>query len=299
MKILVILGATASGKTRLAVELARQFNGEILSADSRQVYQGLDIGTGKDLHEYGQIPYHLIDVVKLGNEFNLFEFQQRFYTLVPQIYARNHLPIMAGGTGLYLASIIQAYQLAPAPIKPTLRANLETLSDQELATHLLKLNPKQHNVTNLEDRQRMIRAIEIAQITHNPTTLPDYQFLTLGLRWERAILRQRIATRLNQRLDSGLIEEVETLLKQGANPETLIALGLEYRFITHYIQGKLNRDELFQNLHQGICQFAKRQETWFRRMARQGVNINWLEANNNPFQTAIEIITTNWPEQTS
>lgn len=290
-KILVILGATASGKTRLAVQLANQLHGEILSADSRQVYQGLDIGTGKDLKEYGCIPYHLIDVVKLGEPFHLFEFQQRFYKLAPQIQQRDRLPILVGGTGLYLESVIKNYQLNPAPPDPT----LQQLSNQELQDQLLLVKPAQHNTTDTSDRERMIRAIEIARTNIPPLHPPPCTFLILGMRWERAILRQRIAQRLTERLENGLIEEVAELFHKFP-AATLTALGLEYRFITFFLQKKLNREEMFFKLHQAICQFAKRQETWFRRMERQGIPVHWLNANQDPIQEAMKIIDSQWPQ---
>ncbi|MBF0440013.1 MAG: tRNA (adenosine(37)-N6)-dimethylallyltransferase MiaA [Magnetococcales bacterium] len=293
MRILVILGPTASGKTHLAVQLAKRFHGEILSADSRQVYRGLDLGTGKDLHEYGSIPYHLIDIVDLGYEFNLFEFQHRCLALLPEIHARDHLPILTGGTGLYLEAVIQGYQLTPARPDYSLRATLMALSDEALTKRLMRLKPLQHNHTDLESRDRMIRAIEIAEATlHSPNQpVPrDFTFLILGMRWERSVLRQRIAERLSQRLDTGLIEEVEGLLRQGVSPAILDAMGLEYRFVTRFLQGKLQRDEMFTQLHQAICQFAKRQETWFRRMERQGTQIHWLNAAIDPEQEAIRIL---------
>ncbi|MEO5331901.1 MAG: tRNA (adenosine(37)-N6)-dimethylallyltransferase MiaA [Magnetococcus sp. YQC-5] len=289
--VLIILGPTASGKTRLAVHLAKILDGEILSADSRQVYRGLDIGTGKDLHEYDTIPYHLIDVVDLGEEYNLFEFKQQFFETLPRIHARNHLPILAGGTGLYLQAILQNYQLAKAPPDPS----LQTLSDQELERRLNQLKPEQHNSTDRENRARMIRAIEIATTTHHPTIHPELSFLTLGMRWERALLRQRIAERLTQRLETGLIQEVEHLLEKNA-PATLTALGLEYRFITRHLLGELTFEQMEQQLHQAICQFAKRQETWFRRMERQGIPIHWLNATD-PIPEALQILATHWPHR--
>ncbi|MBF0270465.1 MAG: tRNA (adenosine(37)-N6)-dimethylallyltransferase MiaA [Magnetococcales bacterium] len=305
MKILVILGPTASGKTRLAVQLAQGIAGEILSADSRQVYRGLDIGTGKDLEEYGPIPYHLIDVVDPGEAFDLFQFQQRCLALLPEIQGRGGLPILVGGTGLYLEALIRGYRLAPARADPALRAHLHTLSDDALTARLLTLKPTQHNTTDLETRERAIRAIEIAQATLDQNTPdsppvshsdPDHDFLILGMRWERAILRQRIADRLQQRLETGLIEEVADLLNRGVSPASLEALGLEYRFVTRFVQGALDRAELFDQLVQAIRQFAKRQETWFRRMERHGIRIHWLEAAKDPLHEARTIMGRIWPE---
>lgn len=302
MKILVILGATASGKTHLAVQLAQAFDGEILSADSRQVYRGLDIGTGKDLHEYGSIPHHLIDVAEPGTAFNLFEFQQQCRALLPEIHARGRLPILVGGSGLYLEAIIQDYRLTPAQPDPELRRALQNLSDRELTARLLALQPNQHNTTDLESRERTIRAIEIAQATRSTVTDPTPsqrptdppEFLILGLRWERSILRQRIADRLQHRLEHGLIEEVQGLLARGIAADTLEALGLEYRFVTRFVRGELDRSGLFEPLVQAIRQFAKRQETWFRRMERQGILIHWIEGCGDPEREAWQIMERVW-----
>ncbi|MBF0127595.1 MAG: tRNA (adenosine(37)-N6)-dimethylallyltransferase MiaA [Magnetococcales bacterium] len=294
-KILVILGATASGKTRLGVQLARHLDGEILSADSRQVYRGLDIGTGKDLHEYENIPYHMIDIMEPGEEFNLFAFQQRVHALLPQIRQRHHLPILVGGTGLYLDAIINRYRLVPVPPNHTLRDELKTLSDQELAARLLRLKPEQHNVTDLETRNRMIRAIEIAGSNQPPVDHPPLSCLILGMRRERSALRQRIRTRLAERLQKGMLAEVQQLLDAGIPPATLLDLGLEYRFLTRHLLGEMDHETMFQKLHQAICQFAKRQETWFRRMERHGTRIHWLNADQDPFQAALAILARPWP----
>ncbi|MBF0163184.1 MAG: tRNA (adenosine(37)-N6)-dimethylallyltransferase MiaA [Magnetococcales bacterium] len=286
LKILVILGPTASGKTRLAVRLARRFNGEILSADSRQVYRGLDIGTGKDLDEYGATPHHLIDVADPGDEFNLFRFQQFCLARIAEIHGRGGLPILAGGTGLYLESIIRGYRLTPARVDPRQRAELNTLSDEALATRLLALKPDQHNTTDLETRDRMMRAIEIALASQSDgepvAPAPETEFLVLGLRWERSVLRERIAERLHRRLQEGMVEEVEGLLAAGVAEETLEGMGLEYRFVTRLVRGALTREACETQLVQAIRQFAKRQETWFRRMERQGIRIHWLDAAGDP-----------------
>ncbi|MBF0178677.1 MAG: tRNA (adenosine(37)-N6)-dimethylallyltransferase MiaA [Magnetococcales bacterium] len=290
MNPLIILGATATGKTRLAVRLAREHHGEIISVDSRQVYRGLDIGTGKDLEEYGAIPCHLIDILEPGEAFNLFEFQRLTLDLLPRIRQRGCLPILAGGTGLYLEAIIRGYPLAPAPLDPHLREELARLSDAQLAARLLTLKPEQHNTTDLENRARMIRAIEIALAGPPPATPPPLNPLILGVRLERSRLRERIMQRLDARLENGMIEEARGLLAKGVPHATLIDLGLEYRFLAWHLQGEMTFATMREKLHQAICQYAKRQETWFRRMQRQGIPIHWLEADPDPYPQASDII---------
>jgi len=279
--LLVILGPTASGKTKIAVEIAKALDGEIISADSRQVYRGMDIGTGKDLGEYGNIPYHLIDLVDPGYEFNVFEYQKRFLQAFREIGGRSRLPIMVGGTGMYIEAVIKGYHLPEIPQDPALRQKLAVLSMEELAARLLRLNPRLHNSTDLLNRARLIRAIEIAegQIPKLPTdpAVSDLHPIIFGIRWPRTILRQRITERLRMRLDEGLIQEVRKLLQKGIPYQTLDFYGLEYRFVASYLRGELNRNDLFQKLNSAIHQFAKRQETWFGRMERQGIRIHWVE----------------------
>lgn len=286
MNLLVLLGPTASGKTHLAVQAARHLDGEIISADSRQVYRGLDIGSGKDLGEYGAIPYHLIDVVDPGYEFSLFDFVQAFGRCFSEVSRRGHLPILCGGTGLYLDAVLQGYELVKVSENRALRQQLEPLSLAALQERLQSLRPEQHNTTDLEDRSRVIRAIEIAvgedRSEAKPLQRPVLKPRVFGLRWPRELLRTRITQRLRQRLDQGMIEEVEALHASGVAWETLDFYGLEYRFVGQYLQGQLNRNDLFQKLNSAIHQFAKRQETWFRRMERQGVIIHWLEADADP-----------------
>ena len=286
MNLLVLLGPTASGKTHLAVQAARQLDGEIISADSRQVYRGLDIGSGKDLEEYGSTPYHLIDIADPGYEFSLFDFAQTFSHAFSEIKSRNRLPILCGGTGLYLDAVLQGYELVKVGENKVLRQELEPLPLSSLQKRLQSLRPDQHNSTDLEDRSRLIRAIEISVgqelATARPLELPDLNPIIFGLRWPRELLRKRITQRLRQRLEQGMIEEVEGLHKAGVSWETLDFYGLEYRFISQYLQGQLNRNDLFQKLNSAIHQFAKRQETWFRRMERQGVVIHWLEGDADP-----------------
>ena len=286
MNLLVILGPTASGKTHLAVQAARQLNGEILSADSRQVYRGLDIGSGKDLAEYGTTPYHLIDIVDPGCEFSLFDFVQEFKRVYCEVVSRMRLPVLAGGTGLYLDAVLRGYQLVQVGENLSLRQELEQLEIAALVERLRRLRPELHNTTDLTDRERLTRAIEIAEGERQPAAeaieLPDLSPRVFGLRWQRDRLRQRITLRLRQRLDNGMIEEVESLHAAGVAWETLDNFGLEYRFVARYLQGMINRNDLFQKLNSAIHQFAKRQDTWFRRMQRLGVDICWLDAEKDP-----------------
>ncbi len=283
MDALVVLGPTASGKTHLGVQLAALLGGEILSADSRQVYRGLDIGSGKDLDEYTlegrAIPYHLIDIAELAQEFSVFHFQRAFFEACGQVRQRGVMPVIVGGTGLYLDAVLRGYRMAEVPENPELRQELEALSMEALAARLLCLKPSVHNTTDLHERERTIRAIEIAEFerAHPPEPAPELRPRILGTAWERRELHGRIALRLKQRLDGGMIEEVEGLHTQGHSWERLERLGLEYRFVSQFLRGEIrNRNDLFQKLLAAIQQFAKRQETWFRRMERQGTTIHWV-----------------------
>jgi len=285
LNTLVVLGPTASGKTRLGVELAREFGGEVISADSRQVYRGLDIGSGKDLNEYVvdgvAIPYHLIDIADLSEEFSVFDYQQRFYEAFRLVGERNALPVVVGGTGLYLEAALKGYRMVAVPESAEFRAELALLSDDQLAHRLKSVKEKLHNVTDLESRERIIRAIEIAEYSrdHEPEPGPEIRPLILGTSWEREELRARIRFRLRERFRAGMIEEVAGLHEQGVAWERLERLGLEYRFIAEYVQGRIrNKNDLEQRLWVAICQFAKRQETWFRRMERNGAAISWVPA---------------------
>jgi len=287
MNLIVILGPTASGKTRLAALLAKELGGEVISADSRQVYRGLDIGTGKDLQDYlvngEMVPHHLIDVVDPAFEFSVFDYQERFFRSFADITARNYLPIMSGGTGLYIDAVLKGYRMVKVPENANLRAELQGEAVGALIKILQKLNPVLHNTTDLTDKQRLIRAIEIAGYSRQHAgesagPLPPLNPLIIGLRWERSVLRRRITSRLRERLAIGMIDEVRMLHDQGiCSWEKMNFLGLEYRYIALYLQSRLSYQEMFRELNTRIHQFAKRQETWFRRMERQGAMINWLE----------------------
>lgn len=292
---IVLLGPTASGKTSLAVRLAYNFNLEIISADSRQVYKGLDLGSGKDLDEYNysgkNIPYHLIDVTDLNSEYNVFDFTKDFYRAFKNITGRNIIPLIAGGTGMYLDAVIRKYELVEVPENPEFHQNLLSKPLEELSKLLLSLKPDLHNKTDLEDKARVIKAIEIASYMQSDEylknkeelfKLPDIQPLILGTSLERPLLRENIKKRLDERFAQGMIEEVENLHKQGFSYERMERLGLEYRFISEYLEGKItSKEELSEKLYTAICQFAKRQETWFRGMERKGVKINWLTKENS------------------
>jgi len=289
---IVILGPTASGKTRLGVGIARALDGEIISADSRQVFRGMDIGTGKDLEEYGAVPHHLIDILEPGEEFNVFRFQRLCFAAMEEIRERGRLPVIVGGTGLYLDAVLRGYRMVEVPEDPELRAELAGLATEELAARLLSLNPRLHNTTDLLDRERLVRAIEIAAYEqgHEPEPLPEFHPVVFGVRWERSVLRERITSRLKERLASGMIEEVERLRREGVPYETLEFYGLEYRFVARFLKGELTRNDLFQKLNSAIHDFAKRQETWFRRMERQGVAIRWLDGAGEPLREAVRIL---------
>jgi tRNA dimethylallyltransferase len=292
--LLTILGPTASGKTRLAVNLARELSGEIISADSRQVFRGMDIGSGKDLHEYGEVPYHLIDILESGEEFSVFRFLRLFRGAFEDISGRGRLPVLCGGTGLYLDAVLRGYTMREVPEDPELRAELEGRSTDELAALLLELKPGQHNTSDLLERGRTLRAIEIARYekAHEglQEELPEIRPLIIGIRWEREELRRRITERLRLRLESGMIEEVQRLHDGGVPWERLDYYGLEYRYIGAYLQGKLKRNDMFQRLNSAIHDFAKRQENWFRKMERNGVFINWLEGAGDLLNEARQLL---------
>lgn len=292
--LLTILGPTASGKTRLAVALAEELSGEIISADSRQVFRGMDIGSGKDLHEYGDVPYHLIDVLDAGEEFSVFAFQRLFFSAFDDITKRARLPILCGGSGLYLDAALRGYKMSEVPFDEPLRASLANVCDEELRDMLLRLRPQQHNSSDLLERERTIRAIEIAMCGNiEPETdehLPDIRPLVLGIRLERSEVQRRITLRLKDRLENGMIEEVQRLHDSGIAWERLDYYGLEYRYIGAFLKGELNRNDMFQRLNSAIHDFAKRQENWYRKMERNGVAINWLDGNGDMLAEAREIV---------
>ncbi len=295
--MITILGPTATGKTGLATYLASQLNGEIISADSRQVYRGMDIGTGKDIAEYTieeqQIPYHLIDIVDPGYEYNVFEFQKDFLEVYKSIDDRGRLPILCGGTGMYIESILKGYKLIDVPNNEALRAQMEEKSDQDLE-ELLKSYKNIHNTTDISERDRLIRAIEIQKYYEEhpeiDTSFPDISSLILGIDFDRRVVRSRITDRLEQRLKNGMLEEIENLLKNGTTAEQLKFYGLEYRFITQYIEGEISYTEMFRRLNTAIHQFAKRQMTWFRRMEKQGFEIHWLDGNCSHAEKMMKIM---------
>ncbi len=292
--LLTILGPTASGKTRLAVALAGIFDGEIISADSRQVFRGMDIGSGKDLHEYGSVPYHLIDILESGEEFSVFAFLRLFRQAYDDIAFRRHLPILCGGTGLYLDGVLRGYRMAEVPENAALREGLQNADAETLADILRGLKPGLHNTSDLTDRQRTIRAIEIARFEQEHADQPDEQpkinSLNIGIRWEREELRTRITERLRQRLEAGMIEEVQRLHDGGVAWERLDYYGLEYRFIGAYLQGKLNRNDMFQKLNSAIHDFAKRQENWFRKMERNGIVIHWVAGDGDTLEETLALL---------
>jgi len=292
--ILTILGPTASGKTRLAVALAERFGGEIVSADSRQVFRGMDIGSGKDLHEYGRVPYHLIDILDAGGEFSVFDFQRRFLSVYDDVTKRRALPILCGGSGMYLDAVLRGYRMVEVPRNDALREVLVQKTDAELVDELRRLKPDLHNSTDLLDRERTVRAIEIAMgeieqcFVSEP--LPRLRSTVIGIHWERDALRRRITDRLRERLDNGLIEEVERLHGGGIAWERLDYYGLEYRFVGGYLRGDMDKNDMFQRLNAAIHNFAKRQGNWFRRMERNGVAINWIDGDGDQSAQAMKIV---------
>lgn len=284
--MLAVVGPTACGKTALAVDLARLVGGEVISADSRQVYRGMDIGTGKDLGEYVRdgkaVPVHLVDIVDAGEKYNLFEFQRDFLAAYEDIKQRGAFPVMCGGSGMYVESVLRGYRLIPVPENAALRASLEEKSLEEL-TAILSTYKQLHNNTDTDTKKRAIRAIEIeeyyAACPVEERTFPQIRTLTVGVDVSREVRRERISARLRSRLDEGLVEEVERLLASGITAEQLIYYGLEYKFVTLYVTGQLPYDEMVNGLEIAIHQFAKRQMTWFRGMEKRGTEICWVDGS--------------------
>lgn len=287
--MITILGPTASGKTELAAHLAYDLDAEIISGDSRQVYRRMDIGTGKDLGDYvvdgKQIPYHLIDICEPGTKYNLFRYQQDFHKAYDDIRSRGKLPILCGGTGLYIESVLRGYSLSPVPQNPELRKSLEGKSLPELTAILSDLKRQtgsvMHNTTDVDSCQRAIRAIEIETYNlHTPMdrrAMPPIDSLVIGVNIDRDLRRAKITKRLKARLEEGMVDEIRGLLNSGIKAEDLTYYGLEYKYVTLYVTGELSYDEMFRQLEIAIHQFAKRQMTWFRGMERRGTKIEWID----------------------
>ena len=305
-KMVTILGPTASGKTPLAAALAQQIGGEIISADSRQVYRRMDIGTGKDLADYllldngmpVNIPYHLIDICEPGTKYNLFQYQQDFFDAYNDIISRGAVPILCGGTGLYIEAVLKGYKLSPVPQNQALRDSLEGMALSELTEILTELKARtgssMHNTTDVDSCQRAIRAIEIETYNlEHPVPrreLPPVDSLIIGVNIDREARREKITRRLKARLEEGMIDEVKGLLAEGIPADDLIYYGLEYKFVTEYIVGKTTYEEMFTRLEIAIHQFAKRQMTWFRGMERRGFNIHWIDALQPMDEKVAEIL---------
>ncbi|MBD9093949.1 MAG: tRNA (adenosine(37)-N6)-dimethylallyltransferase MiaA [Bacteroides oleiciplenus] len=283
--LIAILGPTASGKTPFAAALADVLDTEIISADSRQIYRGMDLGTGKDLVDYTvngkQIPYHLIDIADPGYKYNVFEYQRDFLTAYDSIKQKGKLPVLCGGTGMYLEAVLKGYRLLPVPENPELRTRLADKSLEEL-TEMLKQYKSLHNTTDVDTTKRAIRAIEIEEYyAHTPVderAFPKLNSLIIGVDIDRELRREKISRRLRQRLDEGMVDEVRRLIESGIQPDDLIYYGLEYKYLTLYAIGKLTYEEMYKELETAIHQFAKRQMTWFRGMERRGFTIHWMDA---------------------
>ena len=300
-RMITILGPTASGKTSIAAALASRIGGEIISADSRQVYRRMDIGTGKDLADYEvggkHIPYHLIDIAEPGYKYNLFEYQRDFHTAYDDITSRGRTPVLCGGTGLYIEAVLNGYALSPVPQNQELRDSLSAKSLDELTAMLKALKEQtgsnMHNRSDVDTVQRAIRAIEIE--TYNlqhpmpEREMPGISSLVIGVDVDRETRRRRISDRIEARLQEGMIDEVKGLLAEGVSAESLMYYGLEYKFVTEYVTGKTTYNDMLSRLEIAIHQFAKRQMTWFRGMERRGIHINWIDASL-PMDDKVELI---------
>ena len=295
--LITILGPTASGKTPLAAALAARLRSEIISGDSRQVYRRMDLGTGKDLADYVvdgyRVPYHLIDIAEPGYKYNVFEFQRDFLKAYEDMRSRGLLPVLCGGTGMYLESVLKGYRLLPVPENPELREKLAGKSLEEL-TAILASYKKLHNTTDVDTAKRAIRAIEIEEYyLHQPVEareFPDIRSLIIGVDIDRDLRREKISRRLKQRLDEGMVDEVRALIDGGIHPDDLIYYGLEYKYLTLYVTGQMTYDEMYHQLEIAIHQFAKRQMTWFRGMERRGFTIHWIDATRPMEEKVNEII---------
>lgn len=295
--LVAITGPTASGKTRLAALLSSRIKGEIISADSRQIYKKMDLGTGKDYEDYlvdgERIPYHLIDIREPGYKYNVYEYQTDFFKVYDDILERGKFPVMCGGTGLYIQSVLDGYKMVHVPPNPKLRANLENKSLNELSAILASFK-KLHNKTDTDTVKRAIRSIEIETYYQNhpeiEVELPEIKPLIIGVKIDREQRRQKITKRLKERLQNGMVEEVNSLIQGGTSPDDLIYYGLEYKYLTLYVTGKISYDEMFEKLNIAIHQFAKRQMTWFRGMERKGHSIHWIDADNDTNENIMTIM---------
>ncbi len=283
--LIVVTGPTATGKTGFAAALAGRLNGEIISADSRQVYRGMTIGTGKDIGEYTasgkDIPYHLIDICDAGEEYNVFRFKHDFYRVYNDILSRNRTPILCGGSGLYIEAVLKDYGLINVPSDTGSRKELENKSDEELTGILSKLTAL-HNISDTSNRKRLVRAVEIAayQKEHLLENLKEpLKFIMFGIHFERDIIKKKITERLRQRLDEGMVREAQLLFNEGISKDKLVYYGLEYKYLAEYLDGQYGYNDMFQKLNSAIHRFAKRQMTWFRKMERDGMTINWIDGN--------------------
>ncbi len=282
--MITILGPTASGKTTVAANVAYRMNGEVISADSRQVYRNMNIGTGKDYDDYSiegmEVPCHLVDICEAGEKYSVYRYQKDFLTVYNEIVSRDKLPVMCGGTGMYIESILEGYRLLKVPVNKSLRDNLERKTMDEMKD-ILEGYGDLHNITDISQRKRLVRAIEIAKYysDHNieEEEFPEIKSLVVGIKFDRNSRRKRISERLRARFEDGMVEEVKSLLESGVSEETLIYYGLEYKFITWYLQEKISYDEMFSQLETSIHRFAKRQMTWFKRMERKGIIIRWMD----------------------
>ncbi|MCY1721551.1 tRNA (adenosine(37)-N6)-dimethylallyltransferase MiaA [Prolixibacteraceae bacterium Z1-6] len=285
--LVTILGPTATGKTGLAAHFAARMNGEVISADSRQVYRGMDLGTGKDYEDYFvdgiEVPSHLVDIEAAGVHYNVYRFQTDFIKVFEEINTRKKFPVLCGGSGLYLEAVLKNYRMIEVPPNKELRKELEGKTLEELTEILKGLKPKLHNYTDVETDRRAIRAIEIekyyAENPRDESEMPNINSLNIGIDFDREMRRQRITSRLKQRLDEGMLDEVQKLLDSGLTPEQLIYYGLEYKFLTLHLIGELTFDEMFSKLEIAIHQFAKRQMTWFRGMEKRGTKIHWINGH--------------------